>query len=194
MPQRGRAGGGWAGPWCRCLPAGSAPGTGRDANSLRRRSSCRAELEPAGPGAGGFTDGHGGDESGPRRPFSRTGAREGAGRRGSDSRLRPSRSGPAPPGGVRARPRPKPRRGPPRRPPRRPPGVSHRLAARGPGAPPQRLHVGAGRRPVREHGGERGSRPSRLPPPAPRVPMETGEALRRDVTPSDEAAGLRAVN
>lgn len=47
-----------------------------------------------------------------------------------------------------------------------PPGVSHRLAARAPSAPPQRLHVGAGRRPVREHGGERGrgTTSSRRPP------------------------------
>jgi len=34
-----------------------------------------------------------------------------------------------------------------------PPGASHRLAARALGAPPPRLHIGAGRRPVREHGG-----------------------------------------
>lgn len=48
------------------------------------------------------------------------------------------------------------------------PGVSHRLAARAPGAPPQRRHVGTGGRAVREHAaagagpavpGDRGSLP-----------------------------------
>lgn len=127
--------------------------------------SVPGRAEAAGP-AGGVTDGPGGDESGPGRPFSGSRGREGAGHRGSNSRPRRYKR-------RRAKLRP------------RPPGVSHHLAARAPGAPPQRLHISAGRRPVREHGGERGPQPNELR----RFPWKR---VRRCGITSHRATGLPA--
>jgi len=84
----------------------------------------------------------------------------------------PSSSGQAPPVGIRARSVAGAA------------SIPHRLAARVPGAPPQRLHRGAGHRLVREHGGGAGGggpghQSCRS---APAGCHGEGEALRDDVT------------
>ena len=91
MLQRGRASRhtGTTGP----PAAGSALGTGRDANSLRGRSPSRAELEPRDL-RGGSPTGTEGTSRGRAAPSAGPGGRQGAGRRVS-SPAGPARPGPS---------------------------------------------------------------------------------------------------